>query len=173
MSPAEVTASFIEIVWNQGDLDRIPEFISPEYRIEGVVVGRGWVWDNVTTFRKAFSDLKLTIERMVASGNDVAIMVRLDGRHTGTMKGFAATGREVSYREAQFLEFDTVADAGKAAFDLCAVGLRQHRQDGAPRRVTLLRRGPIDGGIVGRCHEAAVKKLSSRLDKAFITCLLH
>ncbi|MGC4193105.1 MAG: ester cyclase [Thermomicrobiales bacterium] len=106
MSAEAVVLAFIETVWNRGDLDRIPEFISPGYRVEGVAVGPGWVRENVAMFRNAFSGLRLIVERMVASGNDVAVMVRLDGRHTGTIKGFAATGRAVSCREAAFWEID-------------------------------------------------------------------
>lgn len=106
MTPSEAALSFIQHVWNEGDLEQIPTYVAPDYTIEGVVVGHDWVRDNVIMFRNAFSDLVLTVERMVASGAVVALMVRLDGRHTGTMKGFAATGRLVSYREAQFLECD-------------------------------------------------------------------
>lgn len=106
MTPSETVTGFIRHVWNEGDLDQIPTYISPDYRVEEVTVGHDWVRNNVTTFRNAFSGLRLTIERMIVQENVVAVMVRLDGRHTGTMKGFAPTGRLVSYREAAFWEID-------------------------------------------------------------------
>lgn len=105
-SPAETVTSFLESVWGRGELARIPEFIAPGYRVEGAVVGPDWVRDNVTMNRDAFSDLKLTIERIVANDNQVAAMVRIEGRHTGPIKGFVAQNRQVSYREAGFWETD-------------------------------------------------------------------
>jgi predicted ester cyclase len=106
MTPSEIVTAFVQHVWNDGEVDRIPAFISPEYRVEDVVVGQDWVRNNVATFRNAFSDLRLTIERMVEQENAVAVMVRLDGRHTGIIKGFAPTGRTVSYREVAFWDVD-------------------------------------------------------------------
>jgi predicted ester cyclase len=103
---AGVVSGFIETVWNGGRLDQVERFIAPEYAVEGVVVGPGWVRTNVGTFRAAFSDLLITIEQAVATEAQVALLVRIDAVHTGPWKGFAATGRAVSYREAGFWTVD-------------------------------------------------------------------
>jgi predicted ester cyclase len=106
VTPSDFVTAFIQHVWNEGQLDQIPTYVSPDYSVEGVVVGHDWVRENVIMFRTAFSDLRLTIERIIEQDLVVAAMIRLDGRHTGAIKGYAATGRVVSYREAQFLELD-------------------------------------------------------------------
>ncbi|MGB3329563.1 MAG: ester cyclase [Thermomicrobiales bacterium] len=106
MSAETLVLAFIERVWNGGELDAIPQFIAPDYAIEGAAVGPAWVQTNVGGFRTAFTDLSMTVERVVSNETQVAVLVRLDAVHTGLWKGFAATGRVVSYREAAFWEVD-------------------------------------------------------------------
>ncbi|MGC4104854.1 MAG: ester cyclase [Thermomicrobiales bacterium] len=106
MIPQALVLAFIETVWNLADLDAIPRFIAPEYTVEGVEVGPGWVRENVAGMRAGFPDLAIAVERIISDGETVAVLVQVSGTHTGRWKGFAPTGRSVSYREAAFWVVD-------------------------------------------------------------------
>lgn len=106
MTPETLVRAFIETVWTRGDLEAIPQFIAPEYAVEGAAVGPGWVRDNVAGVRAGFPDLAMTVEQVVTDGRIVAVLVRVTGTHAGPWKGFAPTGRAVAYREAAFWTVD-------------------------------------------------------------------
>jgi len=59
---------WVEEVWNKGNIELIPEFISPEY-IEPAgdtnIIGLEGITQHVTSLRKAFSGFKMTIHEMV------------------------------------------------------------------------------------------------------------
>ena len=46
-------------------------------------------------YLKAFPDLKMTIERLIAEGDQVAVLVRFTGTHQGALMGIPPTGKKV------------------------------------------------------------------------------
>jgi steroid delta-isomerase-like uncharacterized protein len=93
---------FIDVVWNNGEIDRVAEFIHELYAVDGETVGPAWVGENVLAFRRAFPDLRITIEIMVSDQSQVAALMQLRGKHRDTWRGIPATGRTVDCREAGF-----------------------------------------------------------------------
>jgi predicted ester cyclase len=97
---------FIEVIWNQGKVERVREFVHPAYSIGGVGAGPDWVATNVARFRRAFPDLTVSIEQAVAQDGVVATRLRMRGTHLGQWKDFLPSGRRVDYEEAAFWRID-------------------------------------------------------------------
>lgn len=98
--------AFIETIWNEGQIDRISEFIAPSYTVNGEPFGIAGVQRNVTNWRTAFPDLRLTIEQFVAEGDTAAALVRLTGTHVGEWKDIPPMGAKFDFLEAGFWRID-------------------------------------------------------------------
>ena len=93
----------IEGVWNAGDLEAIPDFISPEFifhdvtmvgdilGVEGYTMFVGGSW-------MGFPDAVFTIHDVFAQDDLVALRVERNGTHTGNLMGIPPTGASVSER---------------------------------------------------------------------------
>jgi predicted ester cyclase len=101
-SSLEVVQAFVQDVWSEGRLDRIPVLVDEDYTVYGTVEGQDFVRRNVLNWRSAFPDLNCTILTACADGENVAIIVRMTGTHLGDWYGTLATGRTVDIREAIF-----------------------------------------------------------------------
>ena len=97
---AERSRRWFEEVWNQRRLSAIEELLTPES------VGHTEAGDlrGVDEFKRfqadvlsAFPDLCLSIEAIVADGDDVVIRWRASGCHTGDGLGVSATQQPVSF----------------------------------------------------------------------------
>lgn len=97
-----IVRSFIEDVWNNGNLDRIDDLVHPRYAVNGKVVGADWVRRNVENHRTAFPDTRVAVADIVVMENRVAVRLILAGTHRAEYRGIAATGRNVTYEEAAF-----------------------------------------------------------------------
>lgn len=87
------------------NIARLPEILSPDFvwHIAGLPhpLNRESYIQGVEMGQQAFSDLKPTIEDLIAEGDKVVLRLTLRGRHTGEFAGIAPTGKQV--------EFTTVA----------------------------------------------------------------
>jgi steroid delta-isomerase-like uncharacterized protein len=57
--------------------------------------------------RVAFPDLKITVEKMVADDNNVALAYIVTGTHQGDFMGFPATNRQIKARGVQIARFES------------------------------------------------------------------
>ena len=89
-----------EEIHTQGNLDAADEIYAPNYvghdpsnpeDIRGLEAAKQAAAD----YRKAFPDLQVTIEDLIAEGDKVATRVRFRGTHQGELEGMAPTGRRV------------------------------------------------------------------------------
>jgi steroid delta-isomerase-like uncharacterized protein len=87
-------------VFTQGNLDVLEEIYAPNYvghdptnpeDIRGLEAAK----QDAADYRKAFPDLQVTIEDLIAEGDKVATRVRFRGTHQGELEGIAPTGRRV------------------------------------------------------------------------------
>lgn len=104
----EIARRFIEEAFNKGNLAVVPEVIAPEYvhhTLFGEVKGPDGFKQVVTTMRNAFPDLKDTIDSMVAEGNMVAFILRVQGTFKGEFLGMSPTGKQLDITEAVFIRF--------------------------------------------------------------------
>lgn len=91
---------FIDEVFNQGKVEKIPEFLAPSYTLHdaphGAPAGPEAVAGIVRMFRAAFPDLHITIEEQVAEGDSVCARTVTRGTHRGTIFGVTASGRTIT-----------------------------------------------------------------------------
>lgn len=92
---------FIEEVINTGNVERIAEFISPDYTEvhEGkrYPLGIEGAKEHILGVRETYSDLNLTIEMQIAEDNRVATGIIARGTHKGEWMGIAPTGKAVTF----------------------------------------------------------------------------
>ena len=91
---------FLEEVFNDGKIDKVNQFLSQSYVLHdappGTPPGPEAVKQVVAMFRKAFPDLKIAIEELVAEGDKVCARATTRGTHRGTFFGIPATGKAVT-----------------------------------------------------------------------------
>jgi len=94
-----VARRYLEEIANTGNVDRIAEFISPDYvEVFGgnrYPVGLDGARKHVLGVRQTYPDLHLTIDRQVAEGDWVVTQVTARGTHFGTWLGIKPTGKAV------------------------------------------------------------------------------
>ncbi len=62
--------------------------------------------DFFSTFRKAFPDLEVAVDHMVADDENVAIAYTIIGTHEGDFLGIAPTGEKIKARGVQIARFE-------------------------------------------------------------------
>ncbi len=85
----QVVRELIEQVWNAGRPDRLPEFWADQTR--GQAAGLHQM------LTRAFPDLQIRIEDMIAEADRVVVRLTLTGTHQGAFRGIEPTGRDVSF----------------------------------------------------------------------------
>ena len=97
----------VEALFNRGELDRIEEFVTPDF-----VNHEAWPGEDpgVEGFRlrmrrlhEAISDMHMDVHEVVAGGDLVAYRATLSGVHTGPLQGIPPTGRRFSARHMHML----------------------------------------------------------------------
>jgi len=93
----------IEAVWNAGDLDLIPEFMTADSVFHGDgLLGELPGVEGYTAFavstHTAFPDVNFTIDDTVAENDLVAIRVTETATHTGPLRTIPATGASITSR---------------------------------------------------------------------------
>jgi len=92
---------FIEEIGNTGDVSNISEFISEDYVevYEGkrYPIGIKGAIDNIISVRKAYPDLKLTIENQISEGEWVAAIFSITGTFKDEWFGLKPTGKTITY----------------------------------------------------------------------------
>jgi steroid delta-isomerase-like uncharacterized protein len=95
-----IVRRYLDEVWNKGNVNIYDEVMAPTYarymNTSGAYLDREGQKQRISGIRKAFSELYLVLEDMMAEGEKVTIRVTLHGRHTGNFMGVPATGKEVA-----------------------------------------------------------------------------
>ena len=93
----ETLRRLIEEVYNNDNLDLIPELVSPDF-ISHVIPeygGHEGIRQHIKDFRPSFPDMHITINQIFAEGDMVGWCVTLEGTHTGEFAGIAPTGKNI------------------------------------------------------------------------------
>jgi predicted ester cyclase len=82
---------------NTGDLALLDKFVAPGYiehseGFQGIEPFR----QQITAFRAAFPDLRVTIQDLLTDGDRFASRTSVTGTHTGDLMGMPATGKRIS-----------------------------------------------------------------------------
>jgi steroid delta-isomerase-like uncharacterized protein len=94
---------FIQNIFNEGQLSRIREFVSPDslhHELDGMSAPAGrspeWFADLVYLYRLAFPDLRLEVEDQIAEGDRVVTCLRMRGTQKGPLLGIGASGQPIN-----------------------------------------------------------------------------
>jgi steroid delta-isomerase-like uncharacterized protein len=103
---AELVRTTVDL-FNANDLDGCVERMAPDFvmhlaEMPNPLPGREAWREGATLMKRAFPDLRIEIDDVVTSEDQVAVRLRLLGTHSGDYLGFAATGRQVSYVSHEF-----------------------------------------------------------------------
>lgn len=94
---------------NSGNLDEIYEVVEPDAFDHDPAPGQGPGAEGFvqffTAFRRAFPDLKIEVDHLVADDDSVAIAYTVTGTHEGDFLGVPGTGRNVKARGVQIARF--------------------------------------------------------------------
>jgi predicted ester cyclase len=85
--------------FNQGILSVVDETFSPNFLDRSTpeqTPGTDGVKDYITSVRRGFPDLSVTIEDVIATEDQVVVRTTWHGTHLGEYEGVAPTGREIT-----------------------------------------------------------------------------
>jgi predicted ester cyclase len=107
MSEAEEVLHGIYEAINTGNLALLEKFVAPGYiehseGFQGVEPFR----QQITAFRAAFPDLRVTVDDLLTDGGKFASRTTVTGTHTGDLMGIPATGKHIS---VEAVDIDRVA----------------------------------------------------------------
>lgn len=90
---------YVEEAWNKGNVDIMDELMAAHYArhmaISAPPLTRDGQKQRILGFRRAFPDLRLTIEDMVAEGEKVSFRLTLRGTHQGEFMRVSPTGKQI------------------------------------------------------------------------------
>ena len=108
--------------FNAGDMAKLLAVAAPDIVIHYAEMpeplrGRETWQQGYELVKRAFPDLKIHVDDLVAAGDKVALRLTLSGTHKGEFQGIPATGRTVSYVSHEFYR---VADGLVAEEWICS-----------------------------------------------------
>jgi steroid delta-isomerase-like uncharacterized protein len=93
--------TWFDEVWTQGREQTIQRLLAADAVAHGLPGGPARGHDAFrtvfTTFRGAFPDIRIDVERTVTEGEMVAAYCHVTGTHTGNTLGIPATGKRVDF----------------------------------------------------------------------------
>ena len=123
LNSKEFGRHYIEVIWNQAQLDKLAEFTAPDIvrhdPASGVQRGFEEYSTVVQALHAAFHPMHFTINQQVGEGDKAAHHWTVTGTHSGEFNGIAATGKPFTldgisiYRiaDSKLVEERTVWDA--------------------------------------------------------------
>jgi steroid delta-isomerase-like uncharacterized protein len=113
---------FVEVLQDSGEIDRVDEFVRPDFENHtarpGAPEGAEGVRAGLDAFRAGFPDHDAEVVHLVAEGDLVATYKTFTGTHTGPFMGIPPTGKRatirvmdmVRYRDGRIAEHWSVVD---------------------------------------------------------------
>jgi steroid delta-isomerase-like uncharacterized protein len=108
--PAEANAALVResvAAFNAGDTSRLLTIVAPDIVIHYAEMpeplrGRETWQHGFELIKRAFPDLEIHVDDLVAANDKVALRLTLTGTHQGEFQGIPATGRTISYVSHEF-----------------------------------------------------------------------
>lgn len=96
--------------WDHGDVDALDQLLDADYirRTNGERrhLDRAGFKASILSTRRAFPDLRTTIDTVLVDGELMAIAWHSEGTHSGEMMGVPPTGRDVAVFGCNFVRFE-------------------------------------------------------------------
>lgn len=120
-STPKLVEAFYQRIWNDGDLDAARELLTDDFvfrgslgaELRGIAAFMGYV----RSVRDALAGYRCDILECVSEGERAFAKMRFGGRHVGTFRGYAPTGKPVQWLGAALFRFE-----GPAIADLWVLG---------------------------------------------------
>jgi steroid delta-isomerase-like uncharacterized protein len=100
--PASIILAANTALITRGDLAAVAEFFAPGYialATAAKITGHGGIRRFLREIRRAFPDLKIEVEILVAGKDRIAWQRTWRATHRTAYKGFPATGRRIVWRD--------------------------------------------------------------------------
>lgn len=100
-SNAALVQRYIAAVWNEGDTALVNQLIAPDFvdhdpnNPPNLPPGARGLKQHVAAMRRAFPDVRFTIDELIAAGDKVVTRWTVRGTHQGPLMGIAPTNKEV------------------------------------------------------------------------------
>jgi predicted ester cyclase len=107
----ETVSAFIEVFWNQNNLDSTEQYLSADYQEHSYQSKEGLI-QFAGKILEAFPDKFYTVEEIVAQGEKVLVRMVVKGTHKGMFFGNSPTGNSIDvtlYRQYRVVE-DKIAE---------------------------------------------------------------
>jgi steroid delta-isomerase-like uncharacterized protein len=100
---------FVEALQGRGEIDRVDEFVRPDFENHtagpGAPEGAEGVRSGLAAFRAGFPDHDAEVVHLVAEGDLVSTYKTFTGTHTGEFLGIPPTGRRATIRVMDFVRY--------------------------------------------------------------------
>lgn len=110
VSTPKLVQAFYERIWNKGDCGAVPELLAEGFAFRGSLGselrGREAFVHYVRSVRGSLSNYRCEILDCVSEGDQAFARMRFCGLHTGPFRGYAPTGRLVSWDGAALFRFE-------------------------------------------------------------------
>jgi predicted ester cyclase len=110
VSTPRLVQAFYDRIWNNEDFGAIPELLAEEFAFRGSLGselhGHEAFVQYVRSVRGSLSNYRCQILDCVSEGDQAFARMRFCGLHTGPFRGYAPTGRLVSWDGAAFFRFE-------------------------------------------------------------------
>lgn len=101
---------YVEEAWNKGNVNIMDELMAEHYArhmaISAPPLTREGQKQRILGFRRAFPDLHLTIEDMLAEGEKVSFRLTLRGTHQGEFMRIPPTGKQIAVGAVDVARFE-------------------------------------------------------------------
>jgi steroid delta-isomerase-like uncharacterized protein len=107
----QIVHHFMEHCWNQGKLNMVSDYIADQCRFHdpvfpGLTSGAQNLRTHIENCRRAFPDLKFSIDDTIAERNEVVIHWTGRGTHKGDFLGMSPTNRKVNVSGTSIYRLD-------------------------------------------------------------------
>lgn len=108
---ANVMRRYLTEVVGEGNLSLLDD-IAADDMIDHTAVAAGWgagragLVQHVTYFRQTLDDMKVEVQRVIASDDEVVGVWRVSGRHRADLFGYPATGRQIEWTNASIFRVE-------------------------------------------------------------------
>jgi steroid delta-isomerase-like uncharacterized protein len=109
----------IEEIVNKGNLENVHKVLAENYIYHFPthdIKGPEGFREFVINMRRAFPDLNVTIEDIIADDDKVAVRVTMRGTFKGELMGIAPTGKKLTFPEAVFIRFENGKEVEATAY---------------------------------------------------------
>lgn len=131
---------FYDEVFNRGDVSAIDQLCAADFKdhtaMPGQAPGAQGLKQIMGAYFKAFPDMKVKVEEIIAEGDFVAARFSGSATHNGELFGTAPTGKRITFNGIDFLRFKNgkVTDAWHQGDDVIALMQLGIKPPGMPSR---------------------------------------